>query len=99
MFFSAGYETTSNTALFCLYELACNSDIQDKVYSELFDILEEHSGEISYQALQEMSYMEQVINGTFNSCEIADLCLLYLYKSRTVQYNFKATLPPFAMSN
>lgn len=92
MFFSAGYETTSNTALFCLYELACNSDIQDKVYSELFDVLEKHSGEISYQALQEMSYMEQVINGIFNSSEIPDLYILLITSTYSIIY-LKATLP------
>lgn len=37
--------------------------------------------------------MEQVINGTFNSCEIADLCLFYLYKSRTVQYILRLHSP------
>ncbi|XP_046679575.1 probable cytochrome P450 6a14 isoform X2 [Homalodisca vitripennis] len=62
IFFAAGYETTSNTSLFCLYELACNSRIQDKVYSEVQEILDRYGGDISYQALQEMTYMDQVIN-------------------------------------
>ncbi|XP_046679583.1 probable cytochrome P450 6a14 [Homalodisca vitripennis] len=62
MFFKTGYETTSNTIMFCLYELACNSRIQDTLFSEVEEVLDRHASEISYQALQEMTYMDQVIN-------------------------------------
>ncbi|XP_054288447.1 probable cytochrome P450 6a13 [Macrosteles quadrilineatus] len=62
LFFAAGFETTSNTITFCLYELACNYKIQEKLHWEVEEVLERHNNEISYQALQEMTYMDQVIN-------------------------------------
>ncbi|XP_046679584.1 probable cytochrome P450 6a14 isoform X1 [Homalodisca vitripennis] len=64
LFFTAGFETTSNTTMFCLYELACNGRIQDQLYWEVEDVLDRHEGNISYQALQEMTYLDQVINET-----------------------------------
>ncbi|XP_039301754.1 cytochrome P450 6k1-like [Solenopsis invicta] len=62
-FFLAGYETSATTASYCLYELACNSDIQNKVRTEIDELLEKH-GEISYEAANEMIYFQNVINET-----------------------------------
>ncbi|XP_039310901.1 probable cytochrome P450 6a17 isoform X2 [Solenopsis invicta] len=62
-FFLAGYETSATTASYCLYELACNPDIQDKVRTEIDELLEKH-GEISYEAANEMKYFQNVINET-----------------------------------
>ncbi|XP_046673595.1 probable cytochrome P450 6a13 isoform X2 [Homalodisca vitripennis] len=62
LFVLAGSESTVNTIVFCLYELACNTRIQDKLYCEVQEILDRHDGEMSYLALQEMSYMDQVIS-------------------------------------
>uniref|UniRef100_A0A1B6L0T5 Cytochrome P450 n=1 Tax=Graphocephala atropunctata TaxID=36148 RepID=A0A1B6L0T5_9HEMI len=62
LFFTAGYETTSITILFCLYELACNSKIQDTLNCEVEEVLGRYGGDISYRALQEMTYMDQVIS-------------------------------------
>uniref|UniRef100_A0A1B6LPA4 Cytochrome P450 n=1 Tax=Graphocephala atropunctata TaxID=36148 RepID=A0A1B6LPA4_9HEMI len=62
LFFVGAYESTSNTMMYCLYELACNTRIQEKLYCEVVEVLDRHNNDISYQALQEMSYMDQVIN-------------------------------------
>ncbi|XP_046679192.1 LOW QUALITY PROTEIN: probable cytochrome P450 6a13 [Homalodisca vitripennis] len=64
LFFTAGFETSSNTIMFCLYELACDSRIQDKLSLEVEEVLNRYEGGISYQALLEMTYMDQVINET-----------------------------------
>ena len=39
IFFSAGYDTTASTLQFLAYELALNSDIQDKLIQEIDDVL------------------------------------------------------------
>lgn len=62
-FFVAGFDTSSATLTFCLFELASNFDIQDRLRQEIFEVLNEYNGEITYEAIHEMKYMEQVING------------------------------------
>ena len=61
-FFVAGFETSNATMTFALYELAKHQDIQDKLREEINSILAKHNGEITYEAIQDMKYMDQVIN-------------------------------------
>lgn len=64
VFFIAGFETSSSTMSFCLYELALQQDIQDRVREEINSVLGKvEGGEITYDALGEMTYLEQVIAG------------------------------------
>jgi len=62
VFFAAGFETSSTTATFCLYELAQHQDLQDKLRNEIDEILKNH-GELTYNAVNEMTYLHKVING------------------------------------
>jgi len=62
IFYLAGFETSATTATYCLYELACHQHLQDKVCKEIDEILKKH-GEMSYDALNEMTYLHKVING------------------------------------
>ncbi|XP_063930107.1 probable cytochrome P450 6a14 [Zophobas morio] len=64
VFFIAGFETSSTTMTFALYELATHQDIQNKVRDEINVVLGRFNGEVSYGAIQEMKYMDQVINET-----------------------------------
>ncbi|KAF2887153.1 hypothetical protein ILUMI_19020, partial [Ignelater luminosus] len=63
-FFVAGYETSSTTMTFCLFELASNPDVQQKIREEIQEVLVKYNGEITYDALGEMKYMGQVIDET-----------------------------------
>lgn len=63
IFFLAGFDTSSTTISFCLYELALNEDIQNKTREEIVTVLRKHNGEITYDCLNEMVYLEQVVNG------------------------------------
>ncbi|XP_076302667.1 putative cytochrome P450 6a13, partial [Lasioglossum baleicum] len=63
VFYLAGFETSSTTATFCLYELAKNQDIQNKVRDEIRTEIQKH-GELSYAALQSMEYLHKVISET-----------------------------------
>ncbi|GAB1859006.1 Probable cytochrome P450 6a14 [Camponotus japonicus] len=63
VFFAAGFETSSTTATFCLYELAQHQDLQDKLRNEIDEKLESH-GELTYNAVNEMTYLHKVINET-----------------------------------
>lgn len=63
VFFVAGFETAASTMTFCLFELSHHPDIQEKLHSEINDVLQRHSGKITYQAVQEMPYLDAVVYG------------------------------------
>jgi len=63
IFFLAGFETSSTTMGFALYELARNQDVQDKVRKEINNVIEKHNNEITYEGIKEMKYLEQVVMG------------------------------------
>lgn len=63
IFFFGGFETTALTLAYTLYELALNQDIQEKVREEMEKVFTEHDECFTYEALQEMPYLNQVING------------------------------------
>ncbi|XP_045460602.1 probable cytochrome P450 6a14 [Harmonia axyridis] len=64
VFFQAGFETSSTTMTFCLYELARNKEIQKKLRTEIIQTLDRHGGKITYENVHEMTYLDQVINET-----------------------------------
>nr|XP_018896567.1 PREDICTED: cytochrome P450 6k1-like isoform X1 [Bemisia tabaci] len=63
VFFAAGFETTSTTLSFCLYELALNPEIQIKAVQEVRNVKEKY-GMLSYESTQEMTYVEHIIEET-----------------------------------
>ena len=68
VFFLAGFETSALVMIWTLYELAKNLEIQERLRDEICDVLEKFGGQISYDALQEMKYFDQVMNGGFGGC-------------------------------
>nr|XP_017007361.2 LOW QUALITY PROTEIN: probable cytochrome P450 6a14 [Drosophila takahashii] len=74
VFFVAGFETSSSTMSFCLYELALNQDIQKRVREEIEKVLSNtEGGEITYDALAEMTYLDQVLAETLRKYPILPL--------------------------
>ncbi|XP_011705921.1 PREDICTED: probable cytochrome P450 6a13, partial [Wasmannia auropunctata] len=63
IFFIAGFETTSMTLIFALYELAQHQDIQDKVHKEIDKILAKYN-DLTYDGVNEMTYLHKVISET-----------------------------------
>ncbi|KAH8410927.1 hypothetical protein KR222_011720, partial [Zaprionus bogoriensis] len=64
VFFAAGFETSSTTMGFALYELAQNQDIQDRLRAECREVLANNNNELTYESLKEMGYLNQVISET-----------------------------------
>jgi len=64
-FFVAGFETASTTLQFCLFELSLNVSLQERLRKEVDETMAKHNGKLSYEAYQEMGYLEQVISGTY----------------------------------
>ncbi|XP_046668199.1 probable cytochrome P450 6a14 isoform X2 [Homalodisca vitripennis] len=64
VFILAGFETAASTTSFCLYELAKSPTVQERLRQEIDEVLANYDNKITYQALQDMTYMDQVINET-----------------------------------
>ncbi|XP_044261778.1 probable cytochrome P450 6a13 [Tribolium madens] len=64
VFFAAGFETSSTLMTFAFYELAKNPDIQTKLREEINSVLAKYNNEISYDAIQDMKYLNQVVDET-----------------------------------
>lgn len=61
-FFVDGFETSSVTLSFVAYQLAKHPEIQEKLRQEVLTVLEKYDGELTYEGMKEMTYMDQVIN-------------------------------------
>lgn len=62
VFFVAGFETSSSTISHALYELAQNQEIQDKLREEIREVYEKH-GELTYDVIKNMKYLDKVLKG------------------------------------
>lgn len=60
IFFLAGFDTASVLMCYTIYELALNPDIQQKLREEVDNHMAAGNGQISYEALSTMEYMEMV---------------------------------------
>lgn len=63
VFFAAGFETSSTTLTFCMFELAKQSEIQQKIQSEIDHVLREENGRITYDSFSKMKYLDCCIEG------------------------------------
>lgn len=73
VFYLAGFETSSSTMTFCLYELCVNPDIQIRLIREIDEVLERHDGKITYEGVQEMDYLDKVVAETLRKYPIAPI--------------------------
>ncbi|KAH8290778.1 hypothetical protein KR054_005865 [Drosophila jambulina] len=65
VFFGAGFETSSTTMGFALYELAQHQDIQDRVREECQEVIgNKYNGELTYEGMKDLVYLDQIISET-----------------------------------
>ncbi|XP_012256435.2 cytochrome P450 9e2-like [Athalia rosae] len=64
IFFVAGFDTSSTLMCFTSHQLAINPDIQDKLIAEIDDAVEEEGGKLSYEKVNQLRYLEMVLNET-----------------------------------
>lgn len=67
VFFNAGFETSSTTMGFALYELAQNENVQEKARQEILKTFEKYNQEFTYECMKELIYLDQVMAGTNNT--------------------------------
>jgi hypothetical protein len=52
--------------IFCLHLLAHHQSIQDEARNSIKNVLDKYNGEWCYDAVMEMNYIEQIIEGDFS---------------------------------
>jgi cytochrome P450 family 6 len=65
VFFLAGFETSSTVLSYTLLELAANPDVQRKAQLEIDEALGPNNGEVSYDSLKSMKYLDWILQGIF----------------------------------
>jgi len=48
---------------FTLYELALHPEIQDRLRAEIMQVMNKHNGQVTYDGIKEMAYMDMVVSG------------------------------------
>lgn len=60
----AGSETSAATVMFTLWQLALNPEVQDKLRAELLEAREKDGGNLSYETMHELRYLDMVFKET-----------------------------------
>lgn len=75
LFYTAGFDTSSSALTYALYELCRNPECMRKLQCEIDEVLDgRHGGEITYDALAEMKYLELCILGKCAREGLGKLC-------------------------
>ena len=62
-FLAAGFETSGSTMSCALYDLALQPEIQERLRAEIMQVLNKHNGQLTYDGIQEMAYLDMVVSG------------------------------------
>nr|CAD7255715.1 unnamed protein product [Timema shepardi] len=92
VFFLAGFETSSTTVSFCLYELALNPEIQERLREEVDTVLHKYKGAITYEAIQEMDYLSRVVDGEQCTKEFT-----FTGTNHVIEKGIKLIIPVYAL--
>lgn len=63
IFFIAGFETSSNASSSAMFHLVKNLEIQEKLREEIKSVLTKHNNVLTYECMQDMKYLEMIVNG------------------------------------
>ncbi|KAH0952172.1 hypothetical protein HN011_012208 [Eciton burchellii] len=86
-FFVDGYDTSSSVLSFVGYQLATHPKVQAKLREEVVSVLNKYNGVITYEALKDMTYMDQVINESMRTFPVVG----FLAKTCTEEFELKGS--------
>ncbi|KAJ8667185.1 hypothetical protein QAD02_008847 [Eretmocerus hayati] len=87
VFFAAGFETSSTTMSNALYELALHPEFQDKVRKEIRGQIEKNEGQLTYDCIKQMKYLDQVVKETLRKYPPGSI----LRRKSSEEYTFNGT--------
>lgn len=67
LFYLAGFDTTASAIANCLFELARNPELMQRIHDEIDEVLGRHNNVISYEIINEMTFLEHCVLG-INEC-------------------------------
>lgn len=63
LFYLAGVDTSSSGIAYCLFELAKNPELKQKLHDEVDAVMAKYNNQVTYESLQEMPYLDLCIKG------------------------------------
>ncbi|CAH1637380.1 unnamed protein product [Spodoptera littoralis] len=72
VFYVAGYETSATTMAYLMYQLALNQDIQNRLIAEIDEVIQRNTGEVTYDMIKEMKYLNKVFDETLRMYSIVE---------------------------
>uniref|UniRef100_A0AAT9UTI5 Cytochrome P450 6PZ18 n=1 Tax=Maconellicoccus hirsutus TaxID=177089 RepID=A0AAT9UTI5_MACHI len=75
LFFLGGFETSASALTFMLFELARNPHMQDKLRREILSTIENNGGEITYDMMKKMPYLDMIIAETLRKYPPASIII------------------------
>ncbi|ODM91133.1 Cytochrome P450 9e2 [Orchesella cincta] len=64
MFLNAGFDTSQSVLIFAAYALAKEQDVQERLYKEVKSIMDANGGNLTYDGVLEMNYLDMFVNET-----------------------------------
>ena len=62
VFFSAGYATTANALTTLCYTLAQHPDMQEKIFEEVTEALQQHNGKVDNETITDLTFLDACMN-------------------------------------
>ncbi|OAD56683.1 Cytochrome P450 9e2 [Eufriesea mexicana] len=91
LFFLGGSDSLANLLCYMVHELAVNPNIQERLHEEVNHYFEEMKGEISYETLSKMEYMDMVISETLRKYP----SLVFIDRVCTKKFEFPPAAPGY----
>jgi len=60
LFFTAGFESSSSTMAFAMYELAKDADVQQRLREEIRDALVESGGQVTLKMIESLEFLQMI---------------------------------------
>ncbi|XP_031639015.1 probable cytochrome P450 6d4 [Contarinia nasturtii] len=61
LFYLAGFDTTSSTVAYTLFELSRKPKLLKKLYDEIDNVLAEHNNEITFDGIKDMTFLDMCV--------------------------------------
>lgn len=75
VFLAAGGESASGTISMMLYAISQHPDVQKRLHEEIVDVLKNHGGRWSYQAVKDMTYLDLVMQESLRMYPISPIII------------------------